>query len=148
MDEKLKKRSEEVDNEYIGRIYRNKCEYELTNTMCKDVINEELGTEYAESTLRGIAKIFNETYELISERLLNKDNTEYLKELEEKKKELEKERIKIRTEKIDDKIKLAIHQCKSKNLELNRLNLTKNGLSESTYFKYKSAVENWIRILS
>ena len=65
MKELLKKKIEEFDNEYIGRIYRNKCEYELTNTMCKDTINEELGTSYAESTLRGIAKNFNETYELI-----------------------------------------------------------------------------------
>jgi len=54
----------------------------------------------------------------------------------------------IRTERVDDKIKQAIHSCKSKNLEPNRLHLTKNGLSESTYFKYKQAVENWIRLLS
>jgi len=54
----------------------------------------------------------------------------------------------IRTEKVDDKIKLAIHNCKSKNIEPNHLNLTKNGLSESTYFKYKSAVENWVRLLT
>lgn len=54
----------------------------------------------------------------------------------------------IRTELVDDKIKQAIHSCKSKNLEPNRLHLTKNGLSESTYFKYKSAVENWVRLLS
>lgn len=54
----------------------------------------------------------------------------------------------IRTESIDDKIKQAIHSCKSKGLEPNRLHLTKNGLSESTYFKYKQAVENWIRLIS
>lgn len=91
MKEILKRKIEEFDNEYIGRIYRNKCEYELTNTMCKDVINDELGTSYAESTLRGIAKIFNETYELILERMLNKDNNECLKGLEIKKKSLEVE---------------------------------------------------------
>ena len=91
MNEILKKKIEEYDNEYIGRIYRNKCEYELTNTMCKNAINEELGTSYAESTLRGIAKIFNETYELILERVLNKDNNECLKGLEIKKKSLEVE---------------------------------------------------------
>lgn len=54
----------------------------------------------------------------------------------------------VRTEAVDDKIKAAIHSCKSKNLEPNRLHLTKNGLSESTYFKHKSAVENWIRLLT
>jgi len=91
MNEILKKKIEEYDNEYIGRIYRNKCEYELTNTMCKNAINEELGTSYAESTLRGIAKIYNETYELILERVLNKDNNECLKGLEIKKKSLEVE---------------------------------------------------------
>ena len=54
----------------------------------------------------------------------------------------------VRTEKVDDKIKNAIHNCKLKNLPLTQLCLTKNGLSESTYFKYKQAVENWIRLLS
>ncbi len=54
----------------------------------------------------------------------------------------------IRTESIDDKIKQAIHSCKSKGQEPNRLHLTKNGLSESTYFKHKPAVEKWIRLLS
>jgi hypothetical protein len=99
MNEKLKRLEDEIENEYIARIYRNKCEYELTNMMCKEVINKELGTDYAESTLRGIAKIFNETYELISERLLNRDNDEYLKELEDKKKELEIMKIQFQDQK-------------------------------------------------
>lgn len=54
----------------------------------------------------------------------------------------------VRTEKVDDKIKAAIHKCQSKNLPLTKLYLTKNGLSESTYFKYRQAVESWIRLLS
>lgn len=54
----------------------------------------------------------------------------------------------VRTEKVDDKIKAAIYKCKERGLEPNRLHLTKNGLSESTYFKYKSKVEDWIRLLT
>ena len=95
INEKLKRLENEIENEYIARIYRSKCEYDLTNTMCKDIINQELNTSYAESTLRGIAKIFNETYELILERMLNKDNDEYLKGIEIKQKSLEAESNKV-----------------------------------------------------
>ena len=53
-----------------------------------------------------------------------------------------------RTEKVDNKIKNAIYNCKYKKIEPTRFNIIKNGLSESTYFKYKEAVENWIKLLS
>ncbi|MFC0349730.1 replication initiation protein [Undibacterium danionis] len=54
----------------------------------------------------------------------------------------------VRTEKVDDKIKLAIHKCKERGLVVNPGNLEKCGLADSTYRKYKEATHNWIRILA
>ena len=54
----------------------------------------------------------------------------------------------VRTEKIDDKIKQAIHQCKSHGLNLTSGNLEKYGLSRSTFSKHKETVQNWIRLLT
>lgn len=54
----------------------------------------------------------------------------------------------MRTESVDDKIKQAIHKCKERGLSLDSGNLGKCGLSMSTYYKHKEAVENWIRLLS
>lgn len=102
MEEKLRRRSEENQNEYIARIYKNKVELGLTNKMCMEVINKELNTEYAESSLRSIAYPFTEGYELGFERALSeREANDELKELEAKRLELEKERIKIRTEKLE-----------------------------------------------
>ena len=68
MDDKLKKREDEIENEYIARIYRNRVEYGLNNSMCKDIINKELGYEKAESTYRGIAKVWNECSEYMIDK--------------------------------------------------------------------------------
>jgi hypothetical protein len=54
----------------------------------------------------------------------------------------------VRTEKVDDTIKAAIHTCKQRGLKINSGNLGKCGLSMSTYYKHKDAVQNWVRILS
>lgn len=54
----------------------------------------------------------------------------------------------VRTEKVDDRIKLAIHTCKQKGWNLTSGNLGKCGLSMSTYYKHKEAVRSWIRLLS
>lgn len=54
----------------------------------------------------------------------------------------------VRTEKIDEKIKAAIHKCQQRGLSLTSGNLGKFGLSMSTYYKHKDAVENWIKLLS
>ena len=102
MEEKLKRSENESQNEYIARIYKNKVELNLTNNMCKDTINKELNTEYAESTLRSIAYPFTEGYELGFEKALSKrEANDELKELEAKRLEIERERIKIRTEKLE-----------------------------------------------
>lgn len=98
VDEKLKKKEDEIENEYIARIYRNRIEYGLNNSMCKDIINKELGYEKAESTYRGIAKIWNECSEYMIDK---QSNSSELEELEVKRKEIEKERIKLRTEKLE-----------------------------------------------
>ncbi len=54
----------------------------------------------------------------------------------------------VRTEKVDDKIKLAIHKCKERGFPLTSGNLEKFGLSRSTFSKHKESVQNWIRILT
>ena len=53
-----------------------------------------------------------------------------------------------RTEKVDEKIKAAIYKCKERGLLLDSGNLGKCGLSMSTYYKHREAVENWIKLLS
>lgn len=55
----LRKRDDESQNEYIARMYKSKIELSLTNQEVKELINKELGTSYAESTLRSIAYPFN-----------------------------------------------------------------------------------------
>lgn len=54
----------------------------------------------------------------------------------------------IRTEKVDDKIKLAIHKCKERGLDVNPGNLEKCGLAGSTYRKYREATHKWIQLLA
>lgn len=100
MDERLKKQENESQNEYIARIYKNKVELGLTNNMCKDAINEELNTQYAESTLRSIAYPFIEAYELGFERgLSERESSDEIEKMEEKKRELEKLKIQYQDQK-------------------------------------------------
>lgn len=54
----------------------------------------------------------------------------------------------VRTESVDDTIKQAIHKCKARGFSLTSGNLGKCGLSMSTYYKHKEAVNNWMRLLS
>lgn len=54
----------------------------------------------------------------------------------------------IRTEKVDDKIKLAIHKCKERGLDVNPGNLEKCGLAGSTYRKHREATHKWIQLLA
>lgn len=96
----LKRRVGEGQNEYIARVYKYKTEYGLTNKDCCKVINKELNSNYAESTLRGIAYPFTEGYELGFERALSeKELMNELEELEQKKLELEKEKFKFQDQK-------------------------------------------------
>ena len=52
----INKRNDETDNQYISRLYKYKTELNLTNKELARLINSKLGTNYAESSLRGIAK--------------------------------------------------------------------------------------------
>lgn len=54
----------------------------------------------------------------------------------------------VRIEKVDDKIKQAIHNCIKRGLNPTIGNLEKFGLSRSTLSKYKDAVQNWTRLLT
>jgi len=91
-NEVFKKLIEESENGYISRMYKIKSQYDLTNKEVAQLINIELGTSYAESSLRGVAKYhssgFDEGYEeallkLKGEKILNysKENAELEKEL-------------------------------------------------------------------
>ena len=55
----FKKREDEILEEYLARIYRSKIELGLTNKEIANMINEELGTNYGESTLRCKADLVN-----------------------------------------------------------------------------------------
>ena len=118
-EELLKKRENEIENEYIARIYRNRIEYGLNNSMCKDIINKELGCEKAESTYRGIAKVWNECSEYMIDKQSNSSETKL--ELIE----VKKERKKIQT----------------LNVELNRL-LREQSRSELFNESIENAINN------
>lgn len=92
MRDELKIRDGESKNAFIHRVYSSKVENGLTNQMCKDIINKELGTDYAESSLRGIYKVYSEVYDEILETV---KNTDELEELEFKRREFEKEKIRF-----------------------------------------------------
>lgn len=96
MRNELKMRDEESKNAFIHRVYSSKVENGLTNQMCKDIINKELGTDYAESSLRGIYKVYSEVYDEILETV---KNTDELEELELKRREFEKEKIRFQDQK-------------------------------------------------
>lgn len=99
MEELLKRKQDESQNEYIARIYKNKVELNLTNKMCMEVINAELNKDYAESSLRSVAYPFTEGYELGFERALSQreasESNSIIEELEQKKEEIIKEKIKL-----------------------------------------------------
>ena len=96
MRDELKIRDGESKNAFIHRVYSSKVENGLTNQMCKDIINKELGTDYAESSLRGIYKVYSEVYDEILETV---KNTDELEELEIKRREFEKEKIRFQDQK-------------------------------------------------
>lgn len=96
MRNELKMRDNENKNAFIHRVYSSKVENGLTNQMCKDIINKELGTDYAESSLRGIYKVYSEVYDEILETV---KNTDELEELELKRREFEKEKIRFQDQK-------------------------------------------------
>lgn len=63
MEDKFKKRENESDLSYMARIYRSKIELGMTNKQLNELINSELGTDYAEPTTRGKADIWNKCLE-------------------------------------------------------------------------------------
>lgn len=95
MRDDLKKRDGESKNSFIFRVYDSKLQNNMTNNDCKEFINKELGTEYAESTLRGIYKVIAE----YKEELIESKDNDLIKEIEEKRIELEKEKVKYRDQK-------------------------------------------------
>jgi hypothetical protein len=58
-------------------MYSSKIENNLTNKECAKLINIELGTDYAESSLRGIYKFWTDGY---SEALNNIEKNDIVKE--------------------------------------------------------------------
>jgi hypothetical protein len=100
MRDELKRKENETKNEYIARIYKNKVEYELTNNGCRDVINEELKSDYAEPTLRSIAYPYIEGYELAFERAMSqRESSEELEKIKLEKLEIEKLKIQYQDQK-------------------------------------------------
>lgn len=106
----FKKDSGETRNQYIARCYEFKPSLGMTNNEIAEEINSELGTDFRESYLRGIAKVYNEC----KADILNGNNgvkvsldtnintivnkTEEIKEQEKQLKEIKKEKEKIEKE--------------------------------------------------
>lgn len=61
-DERLKKLESESREKYIHRIYSNKTQFNMINKEVSEVINQELGTNFQESYLRGIYKNYEIGY--------------------------------------------------------------------------------------
>ena len=93
----VKKKENETELAYMARLYRNKIELNLTNKEINEIINKELGSNYAESTTRCNSNSYNQGYNDGFEEALSKNSSEELKELELKQMEIKKERKKIQT---------------------------------------------------
>ena len=90
----IKKQNNESDNSYIARLYKNKTAMGYTNKRISEIINKELGTNYAESTLRGVAKYYLEGYDDGFEKaLVENDNNAILEENKKVLKEIEIKKI-------------------------------------------------------
>ena len=121
----FKKREDEILEEYLARIYRSKIELGLTNKEIANKINEELGTNYGESTLRCKADLVNKILDRQLELNMKGKTDDEVKEIEEKIRELKIERKKTQAEK----------------LELNRLD-TKKARFEEFYDNIKWNIES------
>lgn len=98
INEVLKKREDETKSQFIGRIYKSKVEFNLKNEDCKEIINQNLGTTYAESTCRSIAQPYNEGFEDGFEKGISQsESSEKLKELQKTLEKMELEKKKIQT---------------------------------------------------
>lgn len=80
----FRRKDGEGDNEYITRMYKIKSNYNLTNKDVAIKINEELGTSYAESTLRSVYKYFSDGFEVGYDRALNKVKNNKMNEVKTK----------------------------------------------------------------
>lgn len=67
----LKREDYSCDEEFIAKVYGLKLENTMTNKECNTHINSMLGTNYSESTTRGIAKYINLGQELQLEKSLS-----------------------------------------------------------------------------
>ncbi|MBN1076075.1 hypothetical protein DVV91_17280 [Clostridium botulinum] len=100
VDDELKRKEGESENEYKGRLYRDKISLGLSNKKINEIINKELETNLAESTTRCNATIWNDGFNCGFEKALSQRGvTDELKELEEKKLELEKMKIQYQDQK-------------------------------------------------
>ena len=96
----IKKQNNESDNSYIARLYKNKTAMGYTNKRISEIINKELGTNYAESTLRGVAKYYLEGYDDGFEKaLVENDNNAILEENKKVLKEIEIKTIQCQDQK-------------------------------------------------
>ena len=162
MDERLKKLETESREQYINKMYQLKTELNVTNKEIAEIINREIGENYQESYLRGIFKNYSLGFEDGFEKALSdREEKDYLKELEEKRLELEKERIKIRTEKLelnrfktsDTRLEMLFENFKESITKIevpdfNEIKVHKNnkegllGISDFHFGKYFTSINN------
>ena len=81
MENNYKRKEDESELSYIARMYRQKIELGLNNKEINAIINKELGTNYAESTTRGKADVYNKCLDEVLENNTPKNKMDEIKQL-------------------------------------------------------------------
>ena len=81
MENNYKRKENESELSYIARMYRQKIELGLNNKEINAIINKELGTNYAESTTRGKADVYNKCLDEVLENNTPKNKMDEIKQL-------------------------------------------------------------------
>lgn len=95
MDNNYKRKEDESELSYIARMYRQKIELGLNNKEINAIINKELGTNYAESTTRGKADVYNKCLDEVLENNCNNELDKKLRELKIEKKKIQAEKLEL-----------------------------------------------------
>lgn len=97
----MKRRPEEGYWDYLGRLYDNRTEYDLTCEEIADIMNREFGKTCGESKYRKEIRAFNSGREFERNKLRGEGESAYLAELTERENRIKVERAKLQTEKIE-----------------------------------------------
>lgn len=99
--ENIKRHPDESYWDYLGRLYEQRSEYDLTCQEIADIMNHEFGKTCGESKYRKEIRAFNSGRDYERERLMRNNRSAYLQQIADQKRELQMERYKIQTEKAE-----------------------------------------------